>query len=333
MKIVVTGGAGYIGSTTADHLLRSGHEVVVLDNLSHGYSQAVPSGAKLIETDFSNEAAVAEVLASGVDGVMHFAASIEAGESMHKPAEFFENNTVKTKKLIDMVISAGLKYFVFSSTAAVFASTNEPISEMDPFGPANVYGESKLISEQMLKWYSQTKGLKVGILRYFNAAGASMLDNPPVRGGGLRGATHIIPNILQVPLGMKQSFTIFGRDYETRDGTCIRDYIHVDDLALAHLKVLQALQQDKFMFDTFNLGNGNGFTNLEVLDAARNVTSHEIPCEFGPKRDGDAPILIADSSKARDILGWQPQHPELETIVRSAWDWHREHLNGYEARE
>jgi UDP-glucose 4-epimerase len=328
MKIMVTGGAGYIGSTTADHLLKNGHEVLIVDNLSHGFIQAIPSGCKFIETDIANEEIMLPILAQ-VDAVMHFAASIEAGESMKFPGKFFENNSVKTQKLIDLAIKARVGYFVFSSTAAVYQSKSEPIDETSVLMPENVYGESKKISEDMLRWYARTTNLKAGVLRYFNAAGASLLNNPPVRGGGLQGATHIIPNILQVPLGMSDSFKIFGSDYTTKDGTCIRDYIHVDDLARAHLLLLDALVANKFTFDVFNLGNGNGYSVKEVLDVARQVTGEDIKSMTEERRIGDAPVLIANSTKAQNILDWQPQHPELETIVGSAWEWHRNNPHGY----
>jgi len=323
MKILVTGGAGYIGSVTADHLLRAGYEVVVLDNLSHGYREMVPEKATFIEGDIHDRALLREWLPQGFDAIMHFAAFIEAGESMQDPVKYFENNVVGSEILLSEALSAGIKQVIFSSTAAVYASRNEPILETDGLEPANVYGQTKLMIESMLKWFNQTKALKVCVLRYFNAAGATMLEPIPQRGEAHQPETHIIPNVLDVALNKKPEFTLFGQDYPTADGTCIRDYIQVDDLAQAHLKGLTALTEGKFNFEVFNLGNGQGFSNLEVIETARRVTGQPIPVRVEGRREGDAERLVASSDKARQSLGWKPQHPDLETIIRSAWEWQK----------
>jgi UDP-glucose 4-epimerase len=321
MKILVTGGAGYIGSVTADHLIRAGHEVTVLDNLSKGHREAVPMEAEFIEGDIQDIALLRDVLPRGFEAVMHFAAYIEAGESMQDPTKYFENNVVGSFRLFSEVIRANISQVIFSSTAAVYASKDEPLSESDPIGPANVYGQTKRMMEEMLYWYHKQQGLRATIFRYFNAAGSSLLINPPLRGETHQPETHIIPNILQVPLGRRESFTLFGNDYPTEDGTCIRDYIHVDDLAEAHVLGLDSLARGQFDFEFFNLGNGRGFSNLEVLETARKVTEHSIPVTIEGRREGDAARLVASSQKAQDMLSWKPKHPELETIIGSAWEW------------
>lgn len=323
MRVLVTGGAGYIGSVTADHLLKAGHTVTVLDNLSHGHREHVPAQAELIEGDIQDKALLRELLPRGFDALMHFAAFIEAGESMQDPVKYFENNVVGSEVLFSEVLQAGIKQVIFSSTAAVYASKDEPLFESDPIGPVNVYGQTKRIIEEMLEWFHKTKNLKVGILRYFNAAGATLLDTPPQRGEAHIPETHIIPNILEVAKGNKEYFTLFGNDYPTPDGTCIRDYIHVDDLADAHILGLNALTEGKFDFEIFNLGNGQGFSNTQVLETARQVTGHPIPVIAEGKRAGDAARLVAASDKAQQVLGWSPKYPDLETIISSAWEWHK----------
>lgn len=325
MKILVTGGAGYIGSVAADHLLRAGHTVTVLDNLSKGHKEAVPDTAKFIEGDIHDRALLKQILPQQFDAVMHFAAFIEAGESMQEPDKYFDNNVFGSQILFSEVVKAGIKHVIFSSTAAVYQSKDEPLSETDLIKPANVYGQTKRMIEEILSWYSQIKDLRVGIFRYFNAAGATLLSTPPLRGEMHHPETHIIPNVLRTAQGQQESFTLFGDDYPTPDGTCIRDYIHVDDLAHAHVLGLEALMQNKFVFDIFNLGNGRGFSNKEVVEAARRVTGHPLPTTITPRRSGDAARLVALSDHARQVLGWQPVHADLDTIISSAWAWQKNH--------
>jgi UDP-glucose 4-epimerase len=321
MNILVTGGAGYIGSVTTDHLIKAGHQVTVLDNLSHGYREAVPAEAEMVEGDIHDRDLLRLVFTKGFDAIMHFAALIEAGESMKEPEKYFDNNVVGSQVLFTEAMAAGINRVIFSSTAAVYAGKEELLEETDPIGPVNVYGQTKRMMEEILSWYHQTKGLNGCIFRYFNAAGASRLDSPPIRGEAHQPETHIIPNILEVAVGRKPDFTLFGDDYETPDGTCIRDYIHVDDLARAHVLGLEALTAEKFNFEIFNLGNGMGFSNKEVLETARQVTGQPIPVTVAKRRPGDAARLIASSDKARHSLGFEPEHRELETIIESAWKW------------
>lgn len=244
---------------------------------------------------------------------------------MREPGRFFRNNVAGSSNLIEATVRHGVSRFVFSSTAAVYASKDEPLTEDDPLGPANVYGHTKLMVEQVLSWYQRIHGLHYVALRYFNAAGAIPSGE---RGEAHDPETHLIPNILKVGLGQRPNFTLFGDDYPTPDGTCIRDYIHVLDLASAHILALEALAERKEM--VFNLGNGAGYSNRQVLETARQVTEHPIPAEITPRREGDAPILVADASRARQELGWQPRYPELATIVEHAWAWHHAHPDGYE---
>lgn len=321
MKILVTGGAGYIGSVTADHLLQAGHQVTVLDNLSKGHREAVPEAAEFVEGDIRDRALLRQLLPKQFDAVMHFAAFIEAGESMTDPDKYFDNNVFGSQILFSEVVRAGINKVIFSSTAAVYQSKDKPISEHDVIKPANVYGQTKRMIEEILYWYHQIKGTKVCIFRYFNAAGSSLLSKPPQRGELHEPESHIIPNILWVAQGKRDSFTLFGNDYPTPDGTCIRDYIHVDDLATAHVLGLKALTESKFNYDVFNLGNGHGFSNLEVVETARKVTGKTIPITIVERRAGDAARLIASSNHAQEVLGWTPKYTDLETIIRSAWEW------------
>ncbi len=323
MNIFLTGGAGYIGSTTAETLLASGHSVTVYDSLVTGYHPAVPDGARFVHADLSDRATLVETLTSErYDAVMHFAASIEAGESMKDPGKFFHNNLVNSLHLIESAVQAGIGRFVMSSTAAVYASSDEPLSEASPLGPSNVYGHTKLMIEQALEWYRQIHGLHFAALRYFNAAGAL-----PHRGEAHRPESHLIPLVLQVPLGQRESVYIYGTDYPTPDGTCIRDYIHITDLVSAHLLALEALgEQDKLVY---NLGNGAGYSVREVIETARKVTGLPISAIETPRRPGDAPRLVASSERIRRELGWQPKIPAITDIVASAWEWHRNHPNGY----
>jgi UDP-glucose 4-epimerase len=327
MRVLVTGGAGYIGSVVAEELLQARHDVVVFDNLSRGHRQAVPKNAELVVGDLADRACIDHLLESRrIDAVMHFAALIEAGESMKAPEEFFRNNTSNALTLLEAMLAARVKRFVFSSTAALFGNPERtPIQEDDPVHPTNAYGESKLLVERMLAWFHQIHGLRYASLRYFNAAGASR----PEQGEAHRPETHLIPRILQVALGRAEHVNIFGTNYPTRDGTCIRDYIHVSDLARAHLLALDALALEESSRLIYNLGNGQGFSVREVVEVARKITGHPVPVIESPRRAGDPAVLIASSEKIRRDLGWQPRFPDLETIVESAWQWHRVHPDGY----
>jgi UDP-glucose 4-epimerase len=327
MRVLVTGGAGYIGSVVADELLRAGHDVVVFDNLSRGHRQAVPRNAELVVGDLADRGGLEQLLRSRrIDAVMHFAALIEAGESMKAPEEFFRNNTSNALTLLEAMLAAQVMRFVFSSTAALFGNPERtPIEEDDPVHPTNAYGESKLLVERMLSWFHQIHGLRYASLRYFNAAGASRPD----QGEAHQPETHLIPRILQVALGRAEHVNIFGTDYLTRDGTCIRDYIHVSDLARAHLLALEALASESSSRLIYNLGSGQGFSVREVVEVAREVTQHAVPVIESPRRAGDPAVLIASSKKIRRDLGWQPRFPDLKAIVESAWQWQRTHPDGY----
>ena len=325
MKILVTGGAGYIGSVVVGDLLAAGHQVVVLDNLSRGHREAVAAGAELVVGDLADSAKLESVFHSeNIDAVMHFAAFIEAGESMKAPGKFFRNNTTNTLNLLEAMQTAGVQRFVFSSTAALFGNPDRtPIEEEDPIHPSNAYGESKLLVERMLAWFREIHGLRYSCLRYFNAAGAASPD----RGEAHQPETHLIPRILNVALGRAESMNIFGTDYATPDGTCVRDYIHVSDLASAHLLALNALEKSDRLI--YNLGNGQGFSVRQVVEVARKVTGHAIRVVESPRRAGDPGILVASSEKIRRELGWKPKFAKLEDIVSSAWEWHRQHPDGY----
>jgi len=324
MRILVTGGAGYIGSVVADQLLRSGYDVTVLDNLIMGWREAVPPAAEFIHADLGDEAALDALFDShNFDAVMHFAAFIEAGESVKVPEKYFHNNSLRALTLLRMMLKHNVLRFVFSSTAAVYGEPKiVPIPEDHPLSPTNPYGESKLIVERMLAWLSQAHGLRYASLRYFNAAGAT-----PQRGEAHRSESHLIPLILQVPIGQREFISVFGTDYPTRDGTCIRDYIHVDDLAAAHLLALQCLESHPQLI--CNLGSGEGFSVREIIDVARRLTGHPIPAREVPRRSGDPAVLVASSQRARTVLGWRPLHSDVETIVRSAWEWHQANPRGY----
>jgi UDP-glucose 4-epimerase len=323
MNIFVTGGAGYIGSAAAQALLEAGHTVTVYDSLITGYRPAVPEGARFVHADLADEETLARTLASeAYDAVMHFAAFIEAGESMKNPGKFLRNNLANSLALIEAAWRAGVSRFVLSSTAAVYASSDEPLTEEASIAPANVYGFTKLAVEQTLEWYRRVHGLRYAALRYFNAAGAL-----PGRGEAHRPESHLIPNVLQVALGQREAAVIYGTDYPTPDGTCIRDYIHIRDLVSAHLLALEALStRDRLVY---NLGNGAGYSVREVIETARRVTGHPIPAVEQPRRPGDAPRLVACSERIRQELGWVPAHPDLTEIIASAWEWHRTHPRGY----
>ena len=323
MNIFVTGGAGYIGSATSESLLNAGHSVTVYDSLVTGYRGAVPEAARFIHADLGDSAALAAALASEkYEAVMHFAAFIEAGESMKDPGKFFKNNLANSLQLIEAAARVGVKRFVLSSTAAVYASNDTSLNEDSAIAPANAYGFTKLVIEQALEWYRKIFGLHFAALRYFNACGAL-----PGRGEAHQPESHLIPLILQVALGQREAASIFGTDYPTPDGTCIRDYIHIADLVLAHLLALEAL--DKHDRLVYNLGNGSGYSVREVIETARGVTGHAIPILEAPRRPGDAPRLVASSEKIRRELGWNPKHPDLIDILTSAWEWHRTHPQGY----
>jgi len=328
MKVLVTGGAGYIGSVVAAQLLDAGHSVVIYDNLSKGSTHAVPVGAKLVVGDVGNRDRLRELFdAQKFDAVMHFAAWIEAGESMKEPERFFRNNSANALTLLEVMLEKDVKRFVFSSTAALFGDPARiPIEEDDPLSPTNAYGESKLLVEKMLSWFHRIHGLSYASLRYFNAAGATA-----ERGEAHHPETHLIPLILQVAAGTRQNISIFGTDYNTPDGTCVRDYIHITDLASAHLLALDALaKRDDATALIYNLGNGRGFSVREVIEAARRVTGHTIHAVENARRPGDPAVLVASSEKIRRELGWKPQYAELETIIQSAWEWARRNPNGYE---
>jgi UDP-glucose 4-epimerase len=319
VKILVTGGAGYIGGTVTQLLLDRGHTVVVYDNLCHARRSMVPAGATFVEGDVADSKRLDELFADGsFAGVMHFAALIEAGESMRKPELYFRNNTAATLGLLESMVRNNLLRFVFSSTAAVYGEpVSTPISEEAALAPTNAYGESKLLVEQMLAWIHRIHGLRYASLRYFNVAGAIS-----GRGEAHEPESHLIPLILDVALGRRESIKIFGQDYPTPDGTAVRDYIHVQDLAEAHLLAFQALDgRDRMIY---NLGNGQGFTVRQVVESVRRVTGHPIPVEELPRRLGDPAILIASSAKIETELGWKPKYNQLDDIVRSAWLWHQQ---------
>jgi UDP-glucose 4-epimerase len=329
VRILVTGGAGYIGSATAAHFLAAGHDVIVYDNLVRGYRAAVPEDAQFVKGDICDRAALdAAFAAHQPDAVAHFAAFIEAGESMQDPGKYFHNNVACGITLLEAMMAHDVKKLVFSSTAAVYASKDEPISEDDPLGPSNTYGETKLMIERMLHWYHAVYGLRFCALRYFNACGAMLDDNgEAVRGEAHQPESHLIPLTLQVPLEQREHLYLFGTDYPTRDGTCIRDYIHIEDLASAHVLALAALaENDKLIY---NLGNGRGYSNREVIEVARQVTEHPIPVIETERRPGDAPILIASADRVQRELGWKTRYPDLNDIIASAWRWHRKHPHGY----
>ena len=319
MKILVTGGAGYIGGTVTKLLLERGHAVVVYDNLCHARRSMVPAGATFIEGDVADSKRLEEIFAGdSFAGVMHFAALIEAGDSMRKPETYFRNNTAATLGLLQAMINKNLNKLVFSSTAAVYGEpVSTPILEDAALAPTNPYGESKLLVEQMLSWIHRIHGLRYASLRYFNVAGAV-----PGRGEDHEPESHLIPLILDVALGRRKSIKIFGQDYPTRDGTCIRDYIHVQDLAEAHLLAFEGLDARPRMI--YNLGNGLGFSVREVVESARRVTGHPIPVEELPRRPGDPAVLIAGSAKIEADLAWRPKYIQLDDIVRSAWEWQQQ---------
>ncbi len=335
MKILVTGGAGYIGSTVTGCLAKNGHNAVVYDNLSHGRRDLLPAGVELIEGELSDRARLEQIFSTArngneaFDAVLHFAALIEAGESMQRPEIYFRNNTAATLSLLEAMLACGVRRLVFSSTAAVYGEPESiPIQEDARLVPTNPYGQSKLLVEQMLAWLNRIHGLQYASLRYFNVAGAAEGPEGPesiVRGESHQPETHLIPLVLDVALGRRASIRIYGDDYPTPDGTCIRDYIHVADLADAHLLALTALASENGPKDPliYNLGNGKGFSVRDVVESARRVTGHPIPVEIHPRRPGDPAVLVASSAKAVRELGWKPRYTNLDDIIRTAWIWHQ----------
>lgn len=332
MRTLVTGGAGYVGGTVAAQLVAQGHLCTVFDNLSHARREMVPQGVEFVQGDLADRNLLEKIFSAAkaegkpFDAVLHFAALIEAGESMIKPEIYFRNNTASTLTLLEAVIAEGPRRLVFSSTAAVYGEPESvPIQEDARLKPTNVYGESKLLVETMLEWFHRIYGLRSVALRYFNVAGAP--DGPAgvIRGEAHEPESHLIPLILDVALGRRKAIRIYGDDYATPDGTCIRDYIHVSDLADAHLLALKALEHEEAAKSRllFNLGNGKGFSVREVIESARRVTGHPIPAEVHPRRPGDPAILVASSEKAVCELGWKPRYTQLDDIVRTAWIWHQ----------
>ena len=324
MNVFVTGGAGYIGSHVVRLLLEVGHRVRVYDNLAEGHAAAVPEET-LVRGDLMDAQRLVEALDEGFDCVMHFAAHCYVGESMINPEKYYATNVVAGLRLLTAMRRAGVRRIVFSSSAATYGEPEQiPITEEHPQKPINVYGQTKLDFEHALGFYAGAYGLGYASLRYFNAAGAAPdgaigEDHDP--------ETHLVPIVLQVALGQRKSVQIFGADYPTRDGTCVRDYIHVCDLAQAHILAMERIEPGKGGW--YNLGNGNGYTVREVIDVAREVTGRKIPAEVGPRRPGDPPELVASSAKIMRELGWKPQYPDLETIIETAWRWHEAHPNGY----
>jgi len=323
--ILVTGGAGYIGSHIVRRLTATGGSVVVLDDLSAGHREAI-GDARLVEGDFGDSLLLDELLGKReVEFVVHMAAFCEVGASVADPATYYANNVTNSLTLLDAAVRHGVRGVVFSSTAAVYGEPLEvPITEEHPQNPTNPYGETKLVIERALGWYQSYVAL-----RYFNAAGAH-LDGDI--GEDHAEETHLIPRLLQAVGGEAEPTPIFGEDYPTRDGTCVRDYVHVEDLAQAHVKALGAMADRAIVADSLNLGNGEGFTVREVIDTVGRVTGRRPPTRPAPRRDGDPATLVASSSRAAERLGWKPEHPSLEEIVSSAWEWHREHPGGYSDR-
>ncbi len=321
MNLFVAGGAGYIGSIFVEQALNSGHAVTVFDNLTEGHRAAVDSRAAFFEGNLSNQKETADALrASHAEAIVHFAANTLVGESMSCPGKYFRNNVASGLNLLDAALESKVKKFVFSSTCATYGPPEKvPMTENLPQRPINPYGESKLMFEKILNWYHQAHGLEFVAFRYFNAAGASVRF-----GEHHRIETHLIPNVLKVPLGQSSHCEIFGTDYPTPDGTAIRDYIHVVDLAQAHLLALEPSKQG-----FYNLGNGDGYSVREVIRTCEKITGQKIPAVEKPRRPGDPPRLVACADKARKELGWTPRFPRLDDIIAAAWTWHRQHPNGY----
>ena len=321
MKILLTGGSGYIGSVTTELLCDDGHDVTVFDNLERGHREAVDSRARLIVGDLREPQPIRDAMRDlKPDAVVHFAAYALVGESMQEPLKYFENNVGGGLHLLDAMLRTGVKKIIFSSTCATYGQPETmPMTEALPQRPTNPYGESKLMFETALRWEQARRGIQPVFLRYFNACGATEKygeDHEP--------ETHLIPNVLKVALGQAPAVPVFGDDYETPDGTCIRDYIHIVDLARAHILALE-----KDVAGPFNLGTGTGFSVKQVVETCRGVTGHAIPVALSPRRPGDPACLVAGAAKAKETLGWNPRFPDLKTIVQHAWNWHRAHPRGY----
>jgi UDP-glucose 4-epimerase len=322
VKLLVTGGAGYIGSVVAAQLIDAGHEVVVLDDLSRGHAAAVPAGATHVDVGLHDERGLDDTLADGFDGVLHFAALAVVAESVEHPARYWRNNVVGTLNLLDAMRAHGVKRLVFSSTAATYGDpVRVPMREDEPTDPVNPYGDSKLAVDRMLSNECPASGLGATSLRYFNVAGAR---GP--QGEDHRPETHLVPLVLQAAAGRRSHISIYGTDYDTRDGTAVRDYIHVEDLGDAHLLALDGVRPGEHRI--YNLGTGTGYTVREVIDAARRVTGREIPARDEPRRAGDPPQLVAAADRAREELGWQPRRT-LDDMIADAWTWHQAHPDGY----
>lgn len=331
MKILVAGGAGYIGSHTVYELIDNGADVVIIDSLETGHIEAVHPKARFYQGDIRDRAFLDDVLTKekNIDGVIHFAANSLVGESMTNPLKYYDNNVYGTKVLLEKLIEYGINHVVFSSTAATYGEPKSiPIVETDPTQPTNAYGETKLAMEKMFKWCDVAHGLKYVALRYFNACGAHISGKI---GEAHNPESHLIPLILQVPNGKRESIKVFGTDYPTKDGTCVRDYIHVTDLAAAHILAVKYLI-DGNESNTFNLGNDVGFTVNEVIEKAKQVTKLPIKVEQDARRAGDPAVLIASSEKAKEVLGWKPKYDSLETIIETAWNWHKNHPDGFASK-
>jgi UDP-glucose 4-epimerase len=326
MSILISGGAGYIGSHTARYFLEQNEDVIIVDNLQSGHRKSVNVDF-FYQIDLRNKEELDKVFKTHkVEAVIHFAANSLVGESMEKPFEYYHNNVYGMMCLLDVMKDNNVNKIVFSSTAAIYGEPkNIPILEKDKNNPTNTYGETKLAMEKMMKWFEQGYGIKYVSLRYFNAAGAHESGNI---GEDHDPETHLIPLILQVPLGKREKIYMFGDDYTTEDGTCVRDYIHVMDLASSHYLALEYLRSNN-PSEVFNLGNGNGYSVKQVIDVARQVTEHPIPAEVKERRAGDPAVLIASSEKAKNILGWQPKFDTLEKIITDAWNWHKNNPKGY----
>ena len=326
MKVLVVGGAGYIGSVTVDLLISEGHTVVVLDSLVSGHKSAVHKKSKFVKADCRDEDEIGKAFAANdFDAVLHYGGYIQAAESMRHPDRYFANNVGGVISVLNTMLAYGVPRFVFSSSAAVYGEPEaNPITEDTPIRPVNPYGESKAVVERLLAWYSSQSGLRSISLRYFNAAGATER-----LGEDHRPETHLIPIALDVAQGKREQLSLFGSDYPTPDGTCIRDYIHVSDLARAHFLALERLLEPMPETGAYNLGNGSGFSNREVIESVRRVTGHGLPVCEEPRREGDPAVLVASNERAKGELGWQPQVTSLDDIVASAWQWRQEHPDGY----
>lgn len=328
MNVLVTGGAGYIGSHATKMLIDQGYRVIVIDNLSTGYKEALDKRAKFYQVDIREKDKVVGIIKDeSIDAIIHFAAFSLVGESMVEPLKYYNNNVYGTQKLLEAMVETELKYIVFSSTAAVYGQKDQmPITEDMDEQPTNTYGQTKLAMEKMMKWADVAHGIKYIALRYFNVAGA---HSSGLIGEAHQPETHLIPLILQVPNGLREYISIFGNDYDTFDGTCIRDYIHIEDLINAHILAMEHLVKTK-QSDVFNLGSGQGYSVLEMIEAARKVTNHPIPAKEDKRRPGDPAILIASSDKAMKILKWERKYNDVSQIIASAWHFHKNHKGGYD---